>query len=196
MTRRYAKNLPTIWLMTDERVGKAALLAAVERLPRGKAGIVFRHYRTGRTERRALFDQIAALAQRRRLVLMLAGLAREAAAWRADGWHGRDGRRAARPLLHSRPVHGARELVAASRMRADFVFLSPLFPTRSHPGGRALGRPRFAALAKQADMPVFALGGIRPEHRRLLPTIGAYGWAAIDGLIHQDGGQAWSIARS
>ena len=183
MTRRYAKNLPTIWLMTDERVGKAALLAAVARLPRGKAGIVFRHYRTDRTERRALFDQIATIARRRRLVLMLAGSAREAAAWRADGWHGRDGRRAARPLLHSRPVHGARELVAASRAKAGFIFLSPLFPTRSHPGGRTLGRAGFAALAQRADMPVMALGGVHGANAHLLPGIGASGWAAIDGLM-------------
>lgn len=182
MTRRYAKNLPTIWLMTDERVGEAALLAAAARLPRGKAGLVFRHYSTSRAERRALFDRIAAVARRRRLVLMLAGSPREAAAWGADGWHGRDKRRAGRCMLHSMSVHDARELAAASRAGANFIFLSPLFPTRSHPGGRALGRAGFAALARRADMPAMALGGVRAKHARQLHGIGATGWAAIDGL--------------
>jgi thiamine-phosphate pyrophosphorylase len=62
------------------------------------------------------------------------------------------------------------------------VFLSPLFPTRSHPGAGALGRIGFAALARQAKAPVIALGGVRAKHRHMLRGIGAAGWAAIDGL--------------
>ncbi|HEX7875340.1 MAG TPA: thiamine phosphate synthase [Sphingobium sp.] len=184
MTGRYAKNPPSIWLMTDERVAPEALLASVARLPVGKAGIVFRHYRSAPSERRALFDRVAAVARRRRLVLLLAGSARQAAAWKADGWHGGNPRPAGagRRLLHSRAVHDARELKAAERAGADLIFLSPLFPTRSHPGARALGRVRFAALANRASMPVMALGGVRAEHGRILGGIGASGWAAIDGL--------------
>lgn len=183
MTRRHRKNMPTIWLMTDERIGDAALLAAVARLPKGRGGVVFRHYRTPPGARRALFDAVRAIARRRRLVLMIAGDARMAAAWRADGWHGRDGRgRVARPMLHSAPVHDLRERIAAQRARADLVFVSPLFPTRSHPGARTLGRVRFAALARGAVVPVMALGGVRACRRRMLRGIGAGGWAAIDGL--------------
>jgi thiamine-phosphate pyrophosphorylase len=168
--------------MTDERVGDAALLAAVARLPKGRAGIIFRHYRTEPGARRALFDAVRAIARRRRLALMLAGTARQAAAWQADGWHGRDARRAERPMRHSVPVHDAREMVAAGRGRADMVLLSPLFPTRSHPGAASLGRVRFAALARRAMMPVIALGGVKPTHRYGLSGLGAAGWAAIDGL--------------
>ncbi|MBJ7444837.1 MAG: thiamine phosphate synthase, partial [Sphingobium sp.] len=79
-------------------------------------------------------------------------------------------------------VHDAREMVAARRGGADMVLLSPLFPTRSHPGGASLGRVRFAALAQRAMMPVVALGGVTREHGRMLRAIGAVGWAAIDGL--------------
>ncbi|WP_176592295.1 thiamine phosphate synthase [Sphingobium sp. EM0848] len=183
MKPRHRKKLPAIWLLTDERVAKEALLAAARRLPKGEAGIVLRHYRTPTTERRALFDRLAAIARRRRLTLMLGGTAAQAAAWGAAGWHGRDGRRAMRPLLHSAPVHDAQELRAAERGRADFIFLSPLFPTRSHPGARTLGRVRFAALARRADMDVIALGGVRAVHRPMLTGIGASGWAAIDGLL-------------
>lgn len=182
MKPRHRKKLPTIWLMTDERVEEEALLAAARRLPKGKAGIVLRHYRTAKGERRALFDRLAAIARRRRLTLMLGGTAAQAVAWGADGWHGRDGRRVMHPLLHSAPAHDARELRAAGRGGADFVFLSPLFPTRSHPGARALGSVRFAALGRRANVPVIALGGVRGKHRLLLPGIGASGWAAIDGL--------------
>ncbi|MEC3951043.1 thiamine phosphate synthase [Sphingobium sp. HWE2-09] len=186
MRHRHRKNptgpLPSLWLMTDERVGAAALLAAAARLPKGRGGIAFRHYRTDPVARRALFEALRAVARRRRLVLLLAGSAREAAAWRADGVHGRDARAAVRPLLRSRAVHDAREAVAARRAGADLCFVSPLFPTRSHPGADALGRVRFAALARQVDMPVMALGGVRRGHRPMLRAIGADGLAAIDGL--------------
>jgi len=86
-------------------------------------------------------------------------------------------------MLHSAPAHGAVEIRAAEHGRADLLFLSPLFPTRSHPGGRALGRVRFAMLARQAGVPVMALGGVEARHRRGLRALGAAGWAAIDGLM-------------
>ncbi len=182
MRQSHRKKLPSLWLFTDERVSDAALLAAVERLPRGKAGIVFRHYRTEALARRALFEKVRAIARRRRLVLMLAGDARMADAWRADGWHGWGVAAPARPMLRSTPVHDVRELVEARRAGADIAFLSPLFPTQSHPGGRSLGRVRFAALARQTSTPVMALGGVCVSHRKMLRGLGAEGWAAIDGL--------------
>lgn len=182
MRQSHRKKLPSLWLFTDERVADAALLAAVDRLPRGKAGIVFRHYHTEAWARRALFEAVRVIARRRRLILMLAGEPRTAEAWAADGWHG--GGVAARgwPMLRSAPVHDLRELIAARRAEADVAFLSPLFPTRSHPGGRSLGRVRFAAIARRTSIPVMALGGVRASHRRILDAIGAQGWAAIDGL--------------
>jgi thiamine-phosphate pyrophosphorylase len=182
MTRRHRKSLPTIWLMTDERVSDDALLAAAARLPRGNGGIVFRHYATPPAERRALFERMARIARRRRLVLMLAGTARQAAAWKADGWHGRD-----------RKPATAREVKAAHRTGADLLFLSPLFPTRSHPDARALGPVRFAALACRTSVPVIALGGVHAEHRRHLQHLGAAGWGAIDGIV--DAGRSEVVSR-
>jgi thiamine-phosphate pyrophosphorylase len=182
MRTRHAKNLPALWLVTDERVAPDALLKAAERLPKGRGGVLFRHHASSARERRRLFQQFITIARRRRLTLLLAGNARQAAAWGADGWHGREPARAARPMAHSMAVHDARELQVAQRAAADMIFLSPLFPTRSHPGERALGRLRFAALAHRATMPVMALGGVGARHGTLLQGIGAAGWAAIDGL--------------
>ena len=38
------------WLMTDERMGER-LWEAIDRLPSGSGGIVFRHYQSGSDER-------------------------------------------------------------------------------------------------------------------------------------------------
>lgn len=163
MPRR--QPLPRLWLMTDERQGDG-LWAALERLPKG-SGVVFRHYGLARAERRKLFDRVRRAAKRRRL-LVLAG-----SGLRGDGVHGGRGRG-----LRSASVHNLRELKMAERSGATLVFLSPAFPTRSHPGGRALGPVRFGLIAAQARLPVIALGGVDGQKARRLPNI--YGWAGID----------------
>ncbi len=173
MSKRH-HSLPRIWLMTDERLGDA-LLPAIRALPRG-AGIIFRHYATPPAARRQLFDQVRALARTRRLMLILAGLPHQAQAWRADGSHGRH-----RGAVTA-PVHNLAELKAAQKAGAKLLFLSPVFATRSHPGGRPLGRQRFAGLCQKAHIPVIALGGMTATRFRQVKSLGAYGWAAIDGL--------------
>ena len=168
------QTLPRLWLMTDERLGEG-LLSAVGRLPRG-AGIVFRHYSLPEPERRALFNRVKAIARRRRLMLLLAGPDWQARAWGADGSHG-----GGRGLgLRSAPVHNLAEIRAAERDGADFLFLSPVFPTRSHPGAPALGPEEFARLSRRTRLPVVALGGVNRENADGLSAIGAYGWAGID----------------
>ena len=158
---------PRLWLMTDERQGEG-LWAALGRLPRG-AGIVFRHYRLPAADRRALFGRVRRLARERGLVLVCAG----APIAGADGTHGRPG-----AGLRTASVHNLREMRRAERW-ADLLFLSPVFPTRSHPGRAALGPLRFALLARQARVPVVALGGMDAERFRTLGG-SAYGWAGID----------------
>ncbi len=57
--------------------------------------------------------------------------------------------------------------------------LSPVFPTRSHPGGEILGADTFQRLARASAIPVIALGGMNANRARAL---GWPFWAAIDGL--------------
>ena len=157
--------------MTDERQGEG-LLAAVARLP-ADAGIVFRHYSLKEVARRDLFEQVRALAPG---PVLLAGTAAQAQAWGADGSHGR-GPGAG---MRSAPVHDLAEIRAAERAGADLLFLSPVYPTASHPGDRTLGLARFAWLARRTKLPVIALGGMNPARGRRLASFGAYGWAGID----------------
>lgn len=184
MIRRYP--LPTLWLLTDERQGDA-LWGALATLPRG-AGVIMRHYGLAAPARRALFERIRAIARRRGLLLLLAGTPATARAWKADGAYGavrtRVGSASGRQPrhCHAYPVHDLREIRAAERAGAGFLLLSPLHPTRSHPGARVLGRVRFANLARQTQLPVIALGGMNAATARGLKRLGAAGWAAIDAF--------------
>jgi thiamine-phosphate pyrophosphorylase len=168
MPRRHP--LPRLWLMTDERMGDA-LWDALERLPRG-GGVVFRHYGLAPAERRQLFARVRKVAKRRRLVVVRAG----SEALRGEaGVHGRRGRG-----LRTAPAHNRHEAVAAIRAGADALFVSPAFPTRSHPGARALGRARFGLLVRGLGVPVIALGGMDARKAASLRPFGIHGWAAID----------------
>ncbi len=162
--------LPRLWLMTDERLGDR-LAGAIARLPAG-AGIVFRHYRLDEGERRALFDRVRAAHPG---LLLLSAPADLAAKWGADGSHGRH------EGAVTAPAHELAEIRMAEAVGARLLFLSPVFPTRSHPDRPALGPEGFAALAAQTDLPVVALGGMSAERTEMLP--GAYGWAGIDAWL-------------
>jgi thiamine-phosphate pyrophosphorylase len=175
MVMRPRQPLPRLWLMTDERLG--SLSAAIGRLPQG-SGIVFRHYGLEPAGRRRLFDLVRRLADAGDHLLLLAGPAEQALAWGADGSHGRGP--GARGEMRSAPVHDYRELRAAERARADFVFLSPVYATQSHRDVRPLGLARFAWLARRSALPVIALGGMNADRGRRLASFGAYGWAGID----------------
>src|SRR5690606_13948156 len=67
-----------------------------------------------------------------------------------------------RGLLVSASCHDAEQLAHAQRVGVDFVLLSPVLPTASHPRAAGLGLNRFQQLAVQVGLPVYALGGVGP----------------------------------
>lgn len=174
---RHRHPLPRIWLMTDERISD--LEGAIARLP-SRSGIVFRHYSLEQHARRALFNRVRAQARRYRHILLLADTPYRAHIWGADGAH--NGSRLRSVGLRSSPVHNRSELKSAMRSKADLIFVSPVFATRSHPGSRTLGRVGLATIATRAPMPVIAMGGINAKRAKSLDRTKIYGWAAIDGL--------------
>lgn len=172
------QTFPELWLLSDER-NDTALEAALTRLPRG-SGFIFRHYHLPDAERVARWHVLARIARARGHVLILADSALTALEWGADGIYGAP--RAlcpTRDLLRLATAHSLAEIGLANRIGADAVMLSPVFPTRSHPGSATLGPARFRLLAAQAQMPVIALGGMTAHNARCLAWPH---WAAIDGL--------------
>lgn len=169
MTERHSHRqtapLPRLWLMTDERMGDR-LIPAIQRLPKG-SGVIFRHYGLSRPARLALFRQIRRIARARRLTL-LAG--------------GRGGQHGLHKGVSTAPVHSIRQRIRAERYGARLIFVSPVFPTASHPGAAALGRVKFGLLVRESKVPVIALGGMTYRRARSLSAFKIYGWAAISSL--------------
>lgn len=78
--------------------------------------------------------------------------------------------------------HDARELEHASAIGLDFVVVSPVAETASHPHARPIGWDGLTALTEAARLPVYALGGLSPADLSAAQQRGAHGIAAIRGL--------------
>jgi thiamine-phosphate pyrophosphorylase len=182
-----AAHLPPLILMTDE-TRLADPLAAAETLVSGSA-VVLRHYDA--PGRRALAENLVAIARRRGLTVLIGADARLAGAVGADGLHlpehlarrGIPAETRARFRLITAAAHSRAGLVSAARAGADAALLGPVFATASHPEARPIGAVRFAAWCRAAPLPVYALGGIDAVNARRLLSSGAAGIAAIGGLI-------------
>lgn len=81
--------------------------------------------------------------------------------------------------LCSASVHNEVQLEKANALELDFVVISPVLPTLSHPGANTLGWLRFKELLQMANMPVYALGGMQAEHLERALRAGAQGISAI-----------------
>ena len=171
---------PRQWLMTDERMGER-LWEAIDRLPIKHSGIVFRHYATPADVRAALARRIADICHRRSLALAIAGKVELARTVGADLVHNPS--EPTHGLSFSRSVHSLEEAEAARTEGAALVFVSPVYPTRSHPGRKALYRPLALRIAKAAGVPAIALGGMDPLKAARLEREGFHGWAGIDAWL-------------
>lgn len=75
--------------------------------------------------------------------------------------------------------HDAEELALARQMGVDFVTLSPVQATQTHPEAAPLGWEQAARLIEGFTHPVFLLGGVGPAQRERAWQAGAQGVAGI-----------------
>ena len=75
--------------------------------------------------------------------------------------------------------HNADELQRANNLGFDFVVLSPVLPTRSHPDATHLGWQTFSAMAANSAIPVYALGGLCCDDMEQAWQNGAHGIAML-----------------
>lgn len=82
-------------------------------------------------------------------------------------------------VMLSVSVHNLTQLQQAQAMGADCVLLSPVLPTQTHPDTPALGWQQASEWARQATIPVYALGGVSLNHLAQAKASGFQGIAAI-----------------
>ena len=88
-------------------------------------------------------------------------------------------------LLTSTSIHNYEELLLAEKKNIDFVVLSSVKQTLSHPNSKPLGWKKFEELTEKANIPVFALGGMTESDLIMAKGYGSQGIAAI--------GEFWNV---
>jgi 8-oxo-dGTP diphosphatase len=78
--------------------------------------------------------------------------------------------------------HDAQELRRAAELRPDFVVLSQVLPTSTHPDVPGIGWEKFGSLARDCPLPIYALGGMRLNHLETAMHYGAHGIALLSGI--------------
>jgi 8-oxo-dGTP diphosphatase len=66
-------------------------------------------------------------------------------------------------LLNAGSCHTAAELSKCAQLGFDFVALSPIKPTLSHPNTQLLGWENFKSLISEYNLPTYALGGLTAD---------------------------------
>lgn len=187
-------SLPELYLITPSPTqaedGVSIFLTQLDRAL--QAGVRLMQLRAPELDSAAytrLFAQVQAHCRRYDATLLANATAEHAQFLGAAGVHLNSARLMAcraRPLgaryLVSAACHDLSQLLHAGQIGVDFVTLSPVRATLTHPEARPLGWQAFAELVGQASVPVFALGGMRREDLARAKQAGAYGIAAINSL--------------
>lgn len=177
-----ALELPHVYGITCAgALGREAFMARLGRsLQNGLRLIQVREKQLADDALRAFATEVVALGHRFGARVLVNGNAAIAAQSRADGVH----LTAAQLMAAARrpdcgwcgaSCHDAAELARARELGIDFVVLGPVNATPSHPGAKLLGWRQFAQLLRDYPLPVYALGGMRPEDLRHAWSRGAHG---------------------
>lgn len=183
-----AARLPDSYLITPDDLQPAELLRGVRAaLADGARLIQLRAPNMFDPQYRDLAVDIQGLCAGK-AQLMLKGPLEWLGDFPAAGWH-LTAEQLHKYAPHGRPFpgqrwlaascHSAEELALAARMGVDFVTLSPVQATQSHPDATPLGWERVAELLSGSNLPAFVLGGVGPNDRARAWQVGAQGVAGI-----------------
>lgn len=189
-----AAQLPQRYLITPEQLSPEQLYTGVaQALEQGCELLQLRAAHLSEVEYKILAQRLQVLCAGRAQLILKGDLA-----WQADfpgaGWHLTAQQLHAlagqtRPLADdcwlAASCHNAEELALAAALQVDFVTLSPIQATQTHPGAAALGWDVAQQLLRQFNAPAFLLGGLAEQDIEHARTIGGQGVAAIRGFWPQ-----------
>ena len=180
-----ALRLPPIYAVTHAGPAAGDFLPCLEQaLARGLKLVQVRDPGMDEAAFRAFATEVISRARPWGALVLVNGDPELAARLGADGVHLNSARLS---LLERRPdlpwvaasCHDPRELERAADLGLDFAVLGPVRPTPTHPDATPLGWARFRELTRNCPLPVFAIGGLRPEHLDEAWEHGAHGVAIM-----------------
>ncbi len=172
----------------------------IKNLPKNSA-IIIREYDLAKKDRKDFAKKISTLARVRNDLKILVGkdfaLAKEI---KADGIHFSDFDKLPlqffkknsfpKNFIFSFSCHNLRSLFKSIKLRADMIFISPIFPSSSHIDAKNLGIMNLAKIAVQNKKQnylfgnLYALGGIKKENLKMLKKLPIKGFGAIDYFLN------------
>jgi 8-oxo-dGTP diphosphatase len=189
-----ALRLPGLYAITPEPEADASVEAFLARIEAGlQAGVRMVQWRApslNSEKFREIAIALRAMTYRHGSLLLLNATVEIARELGADGVHLSSSRllaTSARPVvsttfLVAASCHDQMELAHASALGVDFVVVSPVRPTSTHPGADVLGWSGFRSLCDTCDLPVYALGGLGPSDQAEARAHGAMGIAGISAF--------------
>ncbi|KPA94164.1 Nudix family hydrolase [Pseudomonas asplenii] len=183
-----AARLPGEYLITPDGLETAQLLQGIQKAIAGGIRLVQLRAPNGFDPkyRDLAVDAVGLCAGKAQL--MLKGPFEWLGDFPSAGWHITSAQlrkyaAAGRPLPRERwlaaSCHDTEELALAEQMGVDFVTLSPVQPTLTHPDAQPLGWERAGQLIAGFNRPVYLLGGVGPGDLPQAWESGAQGVAGI-----------------
>lgn len=181
-----ALKLPPLYAITNlAEMGEAAFFSALQKaLEQGLRMIQVREKQLSRAGLAAFVGQVVTKAKPYGVMVLVNGDADLARAAGANGVHLTSSALMAldtkpKGLLCGASCHSAMELEKAAQLGLDYCLLGAVLPTLTHPDALPLGWAGFEQLIMDLPMPVYALGGLRPEDLSIAWRHGAHGVALM-----------------
>ena len=176
------KKIPYIWFLTDSIKTKTPLDTS-RKLP-VNSGILIRSYNI--ENEKTIIKNIINLKKRKLHTVLVSG--RHKSRSNIDGAHLPSWLNSSffiNKKLISMSAHGPRDIRKSINIKADIIFISPIFDTTSHPESKNIGVIKLGLIAKLFKKPVIALGGINDNNISRLKGLPIVGCAGIDAFNTQ-----------
>ncbi len=190
-------NLPRLYAITDSKRYPDMLQRLEKALKKGIRMVQLREKELSGLEYYQLAKRVRELTQDYDAMLFINDRVDIALAVNADGVHLPEKglppsvvKRIAPELLVGYSAHSLEQALCAQEEGADFITLSPIFKTQSHPEVEPIGLGLLKEVSQRLSIPVYALGGITWDRIKLCYKNGAYGIAGI-GLFFDHVDSDW-----
>ncbi len=151
--------------------------------------MIFREYDLESKKREVLAREILAICRARNHKFLIGKNLQLARKLRADGVHFSDRdhlplqifnrQNWPRKFIFSFACHNFLSVLKSQRLKADMIFVSPVFTTRSHPNIAPLGLRELSKIICVSKIPIFALGGVDEKNIHSLRKLGIAGFGGI-----------------